>query len=137
MPHDHPRTESQRAENARGESARAERSRGEHAAAAVGEAGIESVNTGLRLQNEMVDLFQDIAREWFERATSKAELAFVLPNRLTAARSIPDAISAYQLWLGEWMNVLSEDRLSLLSGSQRIMDTSVRCFGAAAAPAAR
>jgi hypothetical protein len=134
MPQDNRRTESQRAENARSESARAERPRSERAATAnapFGESGTQSIKAGLRMQNEMAEVLQDIARGWFERATSKAELAFKLPNKLTAARSVPDALSAYQEWLGEWMNTFNEDSRRFLSDSRRVMDTGARCFTAA------
>ena len=141
MPQDHPRAENQRAENSRSDGARAERSRGERAPssastvkAPLGETGMQSIKAGLRMQNEMVDVFQDIAREWLARATSKAELAFKLPNKLAKVRSVPDALSAYQEWLAEWMNAYSEDSRRLLSDSRKIMDTGARCL-AGASPA--
>jgi hypothetical protein len=141
MPQDNPRSESQRPENTRGESTRAEPARSERSSTAntmnppFGEMGARSVNVGLRLQQEMFDVLQDIGREWFARATSEAELAFKLPSKLTAAHSVPDALSAYQEWLGEWMNMFGEDSRHFVSDSRKIMDTGVRCF-ADTAPAA-
>jgi hypothetical protein len=41
----------------------------------------------------MLEVFNDIHREWFERATSEAELAFKLLNQLTSARSFPEDLS--------------------------------------------
>jgi hypothetical protein len=83
---------------------------------------------GLRLQGEMFEVLSNIGREWFARATSEAELASRLPNKLTAARSVPDALSAYQEWLGEWMNRCGEDSYRIVSDSQRIISAGVRCF---------
>lgn len=130
-----PRSESHRPESSRSESMRSERPRSEKPAAAAnamtqsfGEMGVRSVTAGLRMQKEMLEVFNDISREWFERATSEAELAFRLPNKLTSARSIPDAFSAYQEWLGEWINKCGEDSRRLISDSTRILDTGVRCF---------
>lgn len=141
MPQDNPRSESPRTETSRSESARSERPRAERTATAsamdqpIGEMGMRSVTAGLRIQKEMLEIFNDMSREWFERATSEAELAFGLPNRLTSARSIPDAFSAYQEWLGEWMNMRGEDGRRLISDGRKIFDTGVRCF-ADTAPAA-
>ncbi len=133
MPQENPRTESQRAEGARSETTRTERPRSDRAATAAlnapfGEMGARSVNAGLRMQHEMTDILSDIGREWFARATSKAELAMKLPTKLTSARSVPDALSAYQEWLGEWMNIVNEDGRRFIADSQKIMDTGVRCF---------
>jgi hypothetical protein len=63
------------------------------------------------------------------RATSEVELASKLPNKLTAARSVPDALSAYQEWLSEWMNRCGEDSYRFVSDGQRIVNAGVRCFG--------
>ncbi len=134
MPQDHARTESHRAENFRSESTRSERSRGEKSARVealngpFGEKSAASVNAGLRMQKQMFEVFEVIGREWFARATSKAELAFKLPHKLTAANSVPDAVSAYQEWLGEWINMFGEDSRRFMSDSQKIMDTGVRCL---------
>ena len=70
----------------------------------------------------------DISRDWMARATSEAEFAFRLPNKLTAAQSVPDAFTAYHEWLNEWMSMCSEDGRRLVADSQRIMDKGVRCF---------
>jgi len=131
MPQDN---DSDRSEDGRADSARTERSRGDKPAAAAaasskfGETGAGSAAAGLRGQTEMLGLLSEIGQEWFARATTEAELAFKLPNTLTAARSVPDAISVYQEWLGEWMTMRGEDGRRLMSDSQRIVETGVRCF---------
>lgn len=141
MPYDNPRSDIQRSENSRGESARAERPRGERSAtrdvmsAPFGEMGARSVTAGFRAQQKMLDVLSDISREWFTRATAEAELALRLPNKLTNASSVPDAISAYQEWFDEWMSMFGEDSQRLVSDGRKLIDTGVRCF-AEAAPAA-
>ena len=47
-------------------------------------------------------------------------------NRLSAARSVPDAIAAYQEWLSEEMEARAEDARRLMSNGQKFMDTSTR-----------
>ena len=47
-------------------------------------------------QTELVEKLQEMNRQWFHRAQSEANLASELASKLTAARSIPDAMAAYQ-----------------------------------------
>lgn len=132
MPHDNSRSETQRTESKSGESTRSERARVEKVAGAMnapfGEMGARSVTAGLRLQKEMLSLFSEMGREWVERAASQTELAMQLPNKLTSARSMPDVFSAYQEWLGEWMNMVGEDSRRLVSDGRKFIDAGVRCF---------
>jgi hypothetical protein len=93
---------------------------------------VKSVAPGRRMQTELFETLQDISRDWFARATSAVELAFKLPRQLNNARSVPDALSAYQEWLGEWMSMRGEDGRRLVSDGRKIMDTGVRCFTNAA-----
>jgi hypothetical protein len=44
------------------------------------------------------------------RATAQIELTSKLTEKLGAAHSLPDVVSAYQEWLSEQMNACSEDR---------------------------
>jgi hypothetical protein len=141
MPQDNPRSDTPRSENIRSENARSERSRSERPSMAsvmsapFGEMGARSVTAGFRAQQKMLDVLSDIGREWFTRATAEAELALQLPNKLTSARSMPDALSAYQEWLDEWMSMCGEDSQRLVSDGRKLIDTGVRCF-AEATPAA-
>src|SRR6516164_6373780 len=60
------------------------------------------------------------------RATAEVELGLKLSKNLTAAHSVPDAITAYQEWLSDEMNARAEDARLLLSNGQKIMDASSR-----------
>lgn len=95
---------------------------------AFGDVGARNVAAGLRLHREMLGLLSDMGQDWLARASAEAQLALRLPNRLTAARSVPDAVTAYQEWFGEWLNRCSEDSQRLLSDGQKIVVTGTRCF---------
>ena len=133
MPQDDPRTERDSGRQQRG-GARPEQMRSENTAAAepvstrMAEIGANSFNAGLRMQTEMLDTLQTIGHEWMERRTCEAELALNLPNRLAAARTLPDAVAAYQEWLSEWLAMCNEDSRRFISDGQKIVATSVRCF---------
>jgi uncharacterized protein YciW len=128
MPQDNPRSENPRTESGRTERFRSDKSATNTLHMPFGEIGSDSVKAGLRAQKELLDVLHHISQDWFARATTEAELAFRLPSRLTSAPTVSDAFSAYHEWLNEWMSMRSEDGRRLLSDSQKIVDTGVRCF---------
>jgi hypothetical protein len=141
MPQDSPRTETHRTEQQRSGSTRAEQMRGENTAAAetftaqIGDMGKRSIHAGLRMQTEMFDALQAISRDWVACATSEAELALNLPGRLAGARTMPEAVAAYQEWLNEWVMMCNEDGRRLAADGQKFMTSGVRCFTSVSASA--
>jgi hypothetical protein len=61
-------------------------------------------------------------RQWFDRAQSEANLASELASKLTAARSIPDAMAAYQEWASQRFEMMAEDGKHLLADTQKLME---------------
>ena len=88
-------------------------------------------NAGLRMQTEMFEALHALSRDWVSCTTSEAELALNLPNRLAGARSIPQAITAYQGWLSELLTMCGEDTRLLMADGQRFMTSGVRCLSSA------
>lgn len=69
--------------------------------------------------------------EWMARARSEVELGLKLSKNLSAAHSVPDAITAYQEWLSDEMGARAEDARLLMSNGQKFMDTSSRLMTSA------
>lgn len=139
MPQDNPRSDRARNGNPRGDHSRTDRPRDEKQSETnngpFNDDGARNVAAGLRLHKEMLGLLSDMGQDWFARATAEAQLALQLPNRLTAAHSIPDAVTAYQEWFGEWIDRCSQDSQRLLSDGQKILVTGTRCLsGGQSAP---
>jgi hypothetical protein len=140
MPQDTPRTDTHRTEQPRG-GARTEQMRGENVAAAetftarIGDMSKRSIHVGLRMQTEMFDALHEISRDWVACATSEAELALNLPGRLARARTMPEAVAAYQEWLNEWVTRCNEDGHRLAADGQKFMTSGVRCLTSASADA--
>jgi hypothetical protein len=136
MPYDDDMTNTAnpRDESARDESARGKRSdnpksmKASPSIAPFAEMGPRNVKAALRLQMEMFEVLHDVGRDWLKRAVSEAKLALNLPNKLTAAQTVPAALSAYQDWLGEWMSMVSEDGRHFIADGQKVVDRSVSCF---------
>ena len=72
-------------------------------------------------QTELFDIFQETNRQWVDRIQAEATLASELTSKLTAARSIPDAMSACQEWGSRRFEMMAEDTKHLLDDTQKFM----------------
>jgi Phasin protein len=79
-------------------------------------------------QDEFATTFEEMSRTVVSRATAEFGLGVKLTQRLGAARSLPDVVSAYQEWLGEEMNARSEDARQFMANSQKFITASTRLF---------
>jgi hypothetical protein len=79
-------------------------------------------------QDEFARTFEEMSRAVLSRATAEFELGVKLTQRLGAARSLPDVMSAYQEWLSEEMSARSEDARQFMTNSQKFITTSTRLF---------
>lgn len=61
-------------------------------------------------------------RQWFDRMQSEADLASELASKLTAARSITEAMRACEQWTTRQFEVMAED----LANAQNLIETGVR-----------
>ena len=83
-------------------------------------------NASHQAQSEFFNMPQEMSRDWTAHATAEVVLGLKLSEKLGAARSVPDAIAAYQEWLNEEMGARVADAHRLMSNGQRFMDTSSR-----------
>jgi len=68
-----------------------------------------------KAQTEQLSNFQETNRQWLDRVQAEASLASELFSKLTAARSIPDAMTAYQEWGSRRLEMMAEDTKHLMS----------------------
>jgi hypothetical protein len=66
------------------------------------------------------------SRQWFDRAQSEANLASEFAFKLTAARSLPEVMAAYQKWTSRRFEMMAEDGKHLLADTQKFMEVGVR-----------
>ncbi len=76
--------------------------------------------------SEFFNTLQEMSRDWMERASVEVEHGLKLSKNLSAAHSVPEAITAYQEWLNEEMDACAEDARRLMSSGQKFMDASSR-----------
>jgi hypothetical protein len=75
----------------------------------------------LRMQAQMLDLFDEMRHECMLRAQSEADLASQTAGKLMGARSLPESATAYREWLNQWMDLLGKDSERFLAYSQKVM----------------
>ena len=105
----------------RGKSSSSNLSPGEFAAAAK-----IRVDAFMDLQAELLNELQESNRRWFDRAHSAANLASDFAAKLTAAHSIPEAMTACQEWTAQRFEMMAEDSRHLLADTQKFMETGAR-----------
>jgi hypothetical protein len=91
--------------------------------AAIGSKRIDEL---AKLQTELLDQLQTSNRQWLDRARSEADFASEFGSKVTAARSIPEAVTACQEWAGRRLELLAEDSRILFADAQKFMETGVR-----------
>ena len=91
--------------------------------AALGRKRIEDF---VHAQTELVDELQKANRQWFDCLEAETKLASEFAAKLTAARSIPDAMLICQDWTSRRFELMAQQGQHLLSDSQRLMQTSAR-----------
>ena len=75
---------------------------------------------------EQFDNFQETNRQWLDRVQAEANLASESVSKLTAARSIPDAMTAYQEWSSRRLEMMAEDTKHIMDNTQKFVQTSAR-----------
>jgi hypothetical protein len=88
------------------------------------EMGEKRVEEFVNTQTELLERLQEMSRQWFDRAQSEANLASELGSKLTAARSVPEAMAAYQEWVSRRFEMMGEDGKHLLEDTQKFMEAA-------------
>ena len=89
-------------------------------------AGRKRMEEFTRAQTELIDRLQQANRQWIERMQSEANLASEFAAKLSAARSIPDAMSVCQEWTSRRFEMMADDGKHLLADTQKFMEATTR-----------
>jgi hypothetical protein len=81
----------------------------------------EPAEAMLRLQRELLDVYDQASRDWLAQLKSEAELWSGLAKKLVGTRSVPDAIKSYQEWISQRMEMAAADAQRLSDECGTIM----------------
>lgn len=90
---------------------------------AVGEKQMEAV---AELQKQMQTICEEAARYATDRVKAETNLTQTLAEKLTAAKSPPEAAQAYQDWLTSRMRLFAEDGQRVAADTQKLLAVSAR-----------
>jgi hypothetical protein len=79
-----------------------------------------------KAQTEQFNNFQETNRQWLDRVQAETNLASEFVSKFTAARSIPDAMTAYEVWGSRRLEMMAEDTKHLLDNTQKFMQMSAQ-----------
>jgi len=69
----------------------------------------ERTEAMLRLQKELLELYDRAGRDWLAQLNSEAELWSRLATKLARTRSVSDAIKSYQEWVSQRVEMAAAD----------------------------
>jgi len=69
----------------------------------------ERTEAMLRLQKELLDMYDQASRDWLAQLKSEAELWSGLATKLAGTRSVSDAINSYQEWISQRVEMAAAD----------------------------
>jgi hypothetical protein len=80
----------------------------------------------LNMQKEVMAACEEASRGWVERVKSEMELWSDLASKLSASKSVPDGVGAYQDTVAQRMKLAAEDGQRLLEEGQKIIGAMTR-----------
>jgi Phasin protein len=95
------------------------------------EFGKEQTEAMLHMQKELMDAYEQASHAWVSRVKSEADLWTELASKLSATRSIPEAMEAYQSFIAQRMQMAADDGRRQSEEAQAMMQrfTSLRSNG--------
>ena len=73
--------------------------------------------------NELFNSLNETSRRWLGCFEAEAKLTSELAAKLTAARSLPDVMAAYQEWGTRQLEVIGGETKHLLDDAQKLMQS--------------
>lgn len=88
--------------------------------------GKKRIDEFVNMQTKLLNELQETNRQWFDRAQAEADLASEFSAKLTAARSIPEAMAVWQEWTSRRFAMMAEDGKRLFTDTQKFMEVGSR-----------
>lgn len=83
--------------------------------------GQERTEAMMNMHKEVLDAYEQASSAWLARVKAEAEFWSDLTNKLTATRSVPEAMETYQKSIAQRMQMAADDGRRMAEDCQRIM----------------
>src|SRR5262249_17149696 len=91
--------------------------------------GQEQTGAALGLQKELLASYEQVNRVWLARPQSEVALWSDLATRLTATKTVPEALEAYAKCVSERMKMAADDGRLLADEAQQITQKITKALG--------
>jgi len=91
-------------------------------------------NAATNLQQELLETYEQASRTWLERVKSEMELWSELATKLSATRSIPEALGVYQKYAAQRMQMAAEDGRQLFDECRKVAQKITQAMPTGAFP---
>ena len=88
--------------------------------------GREQTAATFKIQQDVLDAFEQTSRAWLARVQAEVELWSQLATKLSATHSVPEALGAYQESVTRRMQMAADDGKRLSSDCQEFMSKITR-----------
>src|SRR6516225_6347917 len=89
-------------------------------------AGEEQMDAMAAMQKDLLDVYERTSRAWVSRVKSEVNLWSELAAKLSATRSVPEAMESYQTCVAQRLQMAAEDGRQLLDECQKITQSITR-----------
>jgi hypothetical protein len=84
----------------------------------------QGAQAAVALQQELLEAYEQTSRAWLARVQSEVALWSELATKLTATRSVPEALEAYTKCVSKQMQMTAEDGQHLFNDCRQIRKRS-------------
>ena len=98
--------------------------------------GQERTESALALQKTLLESYEQASRAWLARVQSEVSLWSDLATKLTATRTLPEALETYSKCVSERMKMAADDGRRLADEAQLITNKITKSLGNGGWPAA-
>jgi hypothetical protein len=92
----------------------------------MAEMGKKRIENFVDAQRELLNQVQETNRQWLDRMQSEVKVASDCANKVMAARSMPEAMTAYQEWANRQLEMRAEDAKHFFADGQKFVEASTR-----------
>ena len=92
-------------------------------------AGQAQMETMLEMQKEVLGAYEQISRRWLDRMKSEGELWCEMTKNMSVAKSVPEAMAAFQECATKRMQMAADDGRQILNDGQTMAGAFARTIG--------
>jgi hypothetical protein len=91
--------------------------------------GQDQTEAALSLQKAILESCEQLSRAWIDRVQSEVSLWSDLANKLTATKSVPEALETYTKSVSQRMQMAADDGRRLVEEAQKISQKVAQSLG--------